>query len=228
MTSEGGRSAYSESSAEYQELFPLPPSSAQAVSKNLSSLDAAATKKKPPTQPIMDTNYSYDFQCEVAHNPFLSPNTPGPMPAPRGDGTIGHVSLSSDHQPSLSVDTRSDITAPSPATPATTTTASVNVTPDQSHALGSVATPVSEPVLGTVAPPPTLHPAIDYTQAQAHPAPATASGWNGRANGIKAQTTEDDETEALVAALKASTAEQGHHDDSHHDHDFDLFGVGKP
>ncbi|POM64029.1 Hypothetical protein PHPALM_20507, partial [Phytophthora palmivora] len=68
MTSDGGRSAYSESSAEYHELFPLPSSSGQTVSKSLSSLDTTISSKKPPTKPIMDMNYSYDFQCEVAHN----------------------------------------------------------------------------------------------------------------------------------------------------------------
>ncbi|KAG6615718.1 uncharacterized protein IUM83_05131 [Phytophthora cinnamomi] len=230
MTSDGGRSAYSESSAEYHELFPLPPSSAQAVSKSLSSLDTAPNHKKPAAKPIMDMNYSYDFQCEVAHNPFLSPNTPGPMAAPPGVASIGHVSLSPDQQLNPSVGNRSEITA-LPTAPAATATTSMSATPDHPHTLGPVAIP-SEPVLGTVAPTPTLHPAIDYTHAQAHAAPisghvAAVSNWSANANSTRVQTiSEEDETEVLVAALKASATEQEHHHDS--DHDFDLFGVGKP
>ncbi|KAE9002425.1 hypothetical protein PR002_g17631 [Phytophthora rubi] len=231
MTSEGGRSAYSESSAEYHELFPLPPSSAQSVSKSLSSLDMAATKKMPATKPLMDMNYSYDFQCEVAHNPFLSPNTPGPMAAPAGGAVLGDISLSSGYQqPNSSIVSRSETTVPLPTTPSATSMASMNVVPHQPDVLAAART--TEPVLGTVAPAPTLHSAIDYTQAQAHAAPVsghitTASNWSTNGHSTNAHTlSEEDETEALVAALKASTAEHGHHDDS--DHDFDLFGVGKP
>ncbi|RLN48693.1 hypothetical protein BBJ28_00021104 [Nothophytophthora sp. Chile5] len=85
MVSDGGRSVWSDSSTETHELFPLPPSSAQTVSKSLSSLETTATKQKP-AKPVMDMNYSYDFQCEAAHNPFLSPSTANSMmtslPAP--------------------------------------------------------------------------------------------------------------------------------------------------
>ncbi|RLN89744.1 hypothetical protein BBJ28_00021443 [Nothophytophthora sp. Chile5] len=78
VVSDGGRSVWSDSSTETHELFPLPPSSAQTVSKSLSSLETTAIKQKP-AKPVMDMNYSYDFQCEEAHNPFLSPSTASSM-----------------------------------------------------------------------------------------------------------------------------------------------------
>ncbi|GMF42157.1 unnamed protein product [Phytophthora fragariaefolia] len=233
MTSDSGRSVYSESSAEYHELFPLPPS-AQAVSKSLSSLVTTANQKKPAPRPIMDMNYSYDFQCEVAHNPFLSPNTPGPMAAPPGEATLSHVSLSSDQQSVQSVESRPENNSLSTMAPSAIATASAGVAPDHPPVLGiistsAVPTPRNEPFLGTVAPTPALHPAIDYSQAQIH-APSgqatSATGWSANASITAASSIpEEDATEALVAALKASAAEHGSHDDS--DHDFDLFGVGK-
>ncbi|OWZ00236.1 hypothetical protein PHMEG_00028620, partial [Phytophthora megakarya] len=98
MTNDGGRSAYSEFSAEYHELFPLP------VSKSLSSLDTTISSKKSPIKPIMDMNYSYDFQCEAAHNPFLLPNTPGPSaPSPNEGPTDAEQKSSLEKSPTLSL-----------------------------------------------------------------------------------------------------------------------------
>ncbi|CEG50222.1 uncharacterized protein PHALS_07946 [Plasmopara halstedii] len=73
LTSDGESSAYNESGAEYPELFPLP---AKALSESLTSSNAkAGSTIKSPIKPIMDMNYSYDFRCEEAHNPFISSNT---------------------------------------------------------------------------------------------------------------------------------------------------------
>ncbi|KAH7463595.1 uncharacterized protein KRP23_12789 [Phytophthora ramorum] len=229
MTSDGWRSAYSESSAEYHDLFPLPPSSSQAASRSLSSLDAQT--KKQPAKPIMDMNYSYDFQCEVAHNPFLSPNTPGLAVTPGGEGSTGPeqappFSLKEQSTPSINGHTRtaalSSSDPPPPPAPATMGATAVS---KQTHTLASstpattAIAPVTEPVLGTVGPTPTLHPAIDYAQA-----PVSAQAWG--VNGMQTHAaSEEDETKALVAALRASAAEQDHHDS---DHEYDLFGVGKP
>ncbi|KAI9913087.1 hypothetical protein PsorP6_006015 [Peronosclerospora sorghi] len=71
------RGANSTSSTNCNELSPFP---APTVSRNVSSLDTS--KKKPPVEPMMDINYSYDLQCEVAHNPFLSPIVPGSIVSP--------------------------------------------------------------------------------------------------------------------------------------------------
>ncbi|KAF1784883.1 hypothetical protein GQ600_21309 [Phytophthora cactorum] len=132
MTSDGGRSVYSESSAEYHELFPLPPSSALAVSKSLSSLDATSSlKKKPPMKPIMDMNYSYDFQCEVAHNPFLSPNTPGLMVSPPQVPTGADLqNLSSSEQQSTQSSNEHTPSSPSIAGAATNVESDQRRTPD--------------------------------------------------------------------------------------------------
>lgn len=74
-TSDGDRSAYSESKAEFHELFPMP-LPAKATSGSLSSLDSAAScTTKSPMKPMMDMDYSYDFRCEAAHNPFMSSDT---------------------------------------------------------------------------------------------------------------------------------------------------------
>ncbi|KAF1789410.1 hypothetical protein GQ600_24107 [Phytophthora cactorum] len=226
MTSDGGRSVYSESSAEYHELFPLPPSSALAVSKSLSSLDATSSlKKKPPMKPIMDMNYSYDFQCEVAHNPFLSPNTPGLMVSPpqapleltckicrhRNSNRLSRA-MSIRHLRRLcrscyKCRVRSE-------THARLTTS----------AAATIGIPVSGPVLGTVPPPPTLYQAIDYTQAQpeAHAALIDAQV---SANSVQSHNvSERVEAEASRGTVIESAAEQDHHDS---DNEYDLFGVSK-
>ncbi|KAK1929848.1 hypothetical protein P3T76_014694 [Phytophthora citrophthora] len=223
VTSDGGRSAYSESSAESHELFPLP------VSKSMSSLET--TKKKPPMQPIMDMNYSYDFQCEAAHNPFLSPNTPGPIASngtTRTQQSPSSLELPPARYEQANASTASMYSSP-PIQISTTSTTVIN------HTLttNSVPTtaPPSEAVLGTVAPLPILHEAVDYThaQAQAHAAPnsrqvPSTQSWNTNGAQNTTDMVEEDATTALVAALRASTTEQDHHNS---DHEYDLFGVGK-
>ncbi|KAL3658431.1 hypothetical protein V7S43_016564 [Phytophthora oleae] len=210
VTSDGGRSAYSESSAESHELFPLP------VSKSLSSLETTTSlKKKPPMQPIMDMNYSYDFRCEVAHNPFLSPNTQGPIAGNRSVGTEQSPS-SLELPPTLALHEQANATnTPVYSTPPTQ--------------ISTMPTADSNNVLGTVGSLPPLHEAIDYTQAQpqTHAAPisgqvSSVQSWS--TNGAQNSVAEEDATVALVAALRASTAEQEHHSS---DHEYDLFGVGK-
>ncbi|KAG2894813.1 hypothetical protein PC116_g7679 [Phytophthora cactorum] len=227
MTSDGGRSVYSESSAEYHELFPLPPSSALAVSKSLSSLDATSSlKKKPPMKPIMDMNYSYDFQCEVAHNPFLSPNTPGLMVSPPQAPTGADLqNLSSSEQQSTQSSNEHTPSSPSMAGAATNVESDQRRTPDvTTSAAATIGIPVSGPVLGTVPPPPTLYQAIDYTQAQpeAHAALIDAQV---SANSVQSHNvSERVEAEASRGTVIASAAEQDHHDS---DNEYDLFGVSK-
>lgn len=214
MLSEGGRSAYSESSAEYHDLFPMAPASSQTVSRSVSSLEKAPIQKKS-TKPIMDMNYSYDFQCEVAHNPFLSPNTPGPIAEPLRDG-LNEVNLTSSSAEG-STPVNGCAVASSP-TASTTMKASVGV--DQEQVSGALVGSASEdkPVLATVAPPPTLHPAVEYSQA------AVAEGSQSWHAMELHQSGHYDETEALAAALAASVADQQQHDS---DHEYDLFGCGK-
>ncbi|KAG1700704.1 hypothetical protein DVH05_011563 [Phytophthora capsici] len=223
VTSDGGRSAYSESSAESHELFPLP------VSKSLSSLET--TKKKPPMQPIMDMNYSYDFQCEAAHNPFLSPNTPGPIASNGFTGT--QQSPSSLELPPTQHEEANATTASMHSSPPTQTSTTSTLEVNQTFTTNSIpaTSPPSEAVLGTVAPLPVLHEAIDYTQAQAqtHIAPlsrqvSSTQFWNTNGAQNTTNMAGEDATAALVSTLRASTAEQDHHSS---DHEYDLFGAGK-
>jgi hypothetical protein len=243
MTSDGGRSVFSESSAEYQDLFPLPPSSAQAASRSLSSLATTASlKKKPPTKPIMDMNYSYDFQCEAEHNPFLSPDTPGPVVSPPAEkdfqepiGVAQQPAPSPAHPPTPPVDGYADSTQAPSSEATTTATASPATNAGAESCLPSAANSTTvavaastPPVLGTLSPPPVLHAAIDYTQAVPSSVQvATAQSWTA-ASVPSHIVSEEDETEALVAALRASTAEQQGHPDHDSEHEYDLFGVGKP
>ncbi|KAG3108912.1 hypothetical protein PI124_g11873 [Phytophthora idaei] len=227
MTSDGGRSVYSESSAEYHELFPLPPSSALAVSKSLSSLDATSSlKKKPSMKPIMDMTYSYDFQCEVAHNPFLSPNTPGLMVSPPQVPTGADLqNLSSSEQQSTQSSNEHTPSSPSMAGAATNVESDQRRTPDvTTSAAATIGIPVSGPVLGTVPPPPTLYQAIDYTQAppEAHAAliDAQVSANSVQSHNVSGRV----EAEASRGTVIASAAEQDHHDS---DNEYDLFGVSK-
>ncbi|ETI33043.1 hypothetical protein F442_20059 [Phytophthora nicotianae P10297] len=225
MTSDGGRSVYSESSAEYNELFPLP-SSTQAVSKSLSSLDTTTSvKKKPPVKPIMDMNYSYDFQCEAAHNPFLSPNTPGPMSPPEVPARVELQNLSSPAQQSRRSSSGHGPSSSSPALtpPPTIARADTNIqsTPDLSistAATSAMRSAVREPVLQTVAPPPTLHEAIDFNQAQpqAHAVPISGQI-------ASTQTWRDNSVQSHGVSEKDAAAQD--YRDS--DNEYDLFGASK-
>ncbi|KAF4148257.1 hypothetical protein GN958_ATG02581 [Phytophthora infestans] len=223
MTSDGGRSVFSESSAEYNDLFPLP------VSKSLSCLDTTtSSKKKLPMKPIMDMNYSYDFQCEAAHNPFLSPNTPGPVASPPDVPTVADLpTLSSSEHKSMQSSNGLTSSPPSPA-PITTPTMAIfdtNIVSDQTSAPGlttSLATSavgrsaVRGPVLGTVASPPELHEAIDYSKAhpEAHPAPisgqvASAQPWSTNNHGMSEEGADAEQEHRVI------------------DNEYDLFGVSK-
>ncbi|TDH70386.1 hypothetical protein CCR75_006304 [Bremia lactucae] len=54
-----------------RELFPL----AETVSRKQKSMDMT-TVAKSSIKPMIDMNYSYDFECEVTNNPFISERTP--------------------------------------------------------------------------------------------------------------------------------------------------------
>ena len=221
--SDEGRNVYSESRAEYNELFSLPPLSAQTVDRH------AVLQKKFPVEPIRDLNYSYDFQCEVAYNPFLSPNTPT---INEGDVSVTSqqkLPSSKRQQSTQSTDERSKITrTPSPPPTSTMTTSTVSAALGQAHTPVSLSSGLTDPLaagkteVGAVSPPPTLHDAINYTQGRAHAAVhngLVTSAQSSSLNGVQGHSAPKvDATEA-----RASTAEDEHYGS---DHDYNLFGVG--
>ncbi|KAG7400930.1 hypothetical protein PHYBOEH_003841 [Phytophthora boehmeriae] len=95
---------------------------------------------------------------------------------------------------------------------------------------GDVTSIAKEPILTAMAPTPTLHPAVEYTHAQASTVLVSEELSNSQSwseNSAQAHGNGHyDETEALVAALAASVAEQQQQRGS--DHEYDLFGCAKP
>ncbi|CAH0486217.1 unnamed protein product [Peronospora farinosa] len=228
LTSDGGRIGHSELRAEYNEFFPLPPSSTHTNFNCLSSLDRhTVLKKKYPVEPIRDLNYSYDFQCEVAHNPFISSNTLG-LNEDDVSVTSQQKLPSLKQQPARSTDGRSKMTrASSPPSTSTTTTSAVSAALGQTHTPVSLSFDVIDPSAaeteaGAVPLPPTVDEAIGYTQVQAHAAvrngPVT-SAQSSSLNAVQGHSAPKvDATEA-----RALTADHEHHDS---DHEYNLFGVG--
>uniref|UniRef100_M4BEW2 Uncharacterized protein n=1 Tax=Hyaloperonospora arabidopsidis (strain Emoy2) TaxID=559515 RepID=M4BEW2_HYAAE len=228
MASDGTRSVHSDLSTEYNELFPSAPGSTQAVSRSLSSLDTNADlRKKRSEKVIMDMNYSYDFQCEVAHNPFLSPSTPGPMVPSLGDEcslTAQHSVSSLKQQPTQSA---ADVTTNN--TPASPTSASKTVVPESYADQWGVPDPFStatvvHSVFRTTPPPSTLQEAVDQVPAYAasHCAQNDSAQSSSR-NNVQDPVQTVDDTKAQTAA--SSTEHEHEHELCSSDRECDLFGI---
>ncbi|CAI5739498.1 unnamed protein product [Hyaloperonospora brassicae] len=228
MTSDGEQSMHSDLSTEYNELFPSAPVSTQAVSRSLSVVDTNADlKKKRMEKPMMDTTYSYDVQCEVAHNPFLSPSAPGPiMPHLEKDcsRTTQHELSLQEQQPTQSAGaTSKTMPALSPLAP-TVVTSETNT--GQTHVPDPLsAAPMASSVFRSApAPPPMLQEAVDQVPVcTASPCAQNGSTQRSSRNSVQGLVRNVDETNAQTAA---PTAEHDHeHELCSSDQECDLFGI---
>uniref|UniRef100_A0AAV1VPC0 Uncharacterized protein n=1 Tax=Peronospora matthiolae TaxID=2874970 RepID=A0AAV1VPC0_9STRA len=236
MASDGARSVHSSLSTGYNELFPSAAVSAQAVSRSSSSLDTNVDlRKKPSEKVIMDMNYSYDVQYEVAHNPFLSPGTSGPMVPSLEDG----CSLTAQHSVSSLKQQPAQLAAvTSKNTPASPTSASTTAVPD-SHAdewdvPGSSfnTAPVARSVFGATPPPSSLQKAVDQVPAYAasvDQVPAYAASHcaqNGSAQSSSRNSVQDPvETVDDTKAQTAVSSTEHEHELCSGDRECDLFGI---
>ncbi|CAH0479809.1 unnamed protein product [Peronospora belbahrii] len=233
-TYNGRQSTNSASITEYNELFPSPPLSAQTVSSYLESPDTHASLKKTLyAKPMLDINYLYDSHCEMAHNPFVLPNT---------SGSCGYDSsvISPTKSPSLRQQRAQPnnglLNTTRASSPLSTSACASSAALDRTQTFVPLSAALLDPFaagteVGVASSLPTPYKAINFPQAGARTALtsgpafcAQSSSLDGAQGYQKYSACNVDSIEAGVTATKITTADDAYHDS---DYEHDLFGVSK-